>query len=131
HHRCRAAIRRVFLRTRRLDRILGPLSPRDARQILLRRRPDGAGAADPVHAARHTAAPLPGLAPDGLGVGGTRGVRSASARHGHRRTRTEYCADGASALLLERGLRWATDFSAAADEVHALYKIREWGEGST
>jgi hypothetical protein len=47
---------------------------------------------------------------------------------GHRRTRPEYRADSATeALLLERGLHWATDFSAAAAEVHQLYRIREWG----
>jgi len=48
---------------------------------------------------------------------------------GHRRTRAEYRADAETAALLhERGLRWAGDFAAAAVEVHALYRIREWGE---
>jgi hypothetical protein len=47
---------------------------------------------------------------------------------GHRRTREEYRADSTThALLLERGNVWATDFQAAAREVHALYRIREWG----
>jgi hypothetical protein len=47
---------------------------------------------------------------------------------GHRRTRAEYARDRATALLLRRrGLRWAEDFGAAAAEVRALYRIREWG----
>lgn len=47
---------------------------------------------------------------------------------GHRRTRTEYNADAETASLLrERGLQWTSDFHAAAAEVHALYRIREWG----
>ena len=47
---------------------------------------------------------------------------------GHRRTRSEYRADErTSDLLGERGTRWAGDFKSAADEVHALYRIREWG----
>jgi hypothetical protein len=47
---------------------------------------------------------------------------------GHRRTRTEYHPDEATACLLRaRGMQWATDFDAAANEVHALYRIREWG----
>jgi len=46
---------------------------------------------------------------------------------GHRRTRPEYRPDEATrALLFERGMRWACDFNAAAGEVHALYRIREW-----
>lgn len=49
---------------------------------------------------------------------------------GHRRTRPEYKPDAATiALLRQRGLLWATDFAAAADEVHALFRIREWGHG--
>lgn len=60
------------------------------------------------------------------------GVASACAAQfawrGHRRTRPEYRADPATAALLRRkGLAWAGDFSAAADEVHALYRIREFG----
>ncbi len=48
---------------------------------------------------------------------------------GHRRTRAEYRPDAATAALLrDRGLGWATDFQAAAREVHALYHIREWGQ---
>lgn len=47
---------------------------------------------------------------------------------GHRRTRLEYQKDAATAdLLRARGLSWAGDFSAAAAEVHALYRIREFG----
>jgi hypothetical protein len=47
---------------------------------------------------------------------------------GHRRTRPEYHHNDATAKLLrERGLLWATDFDAAADEVHALFRLREWG----
>ena len=47
---------------------------------------------------------------------------------GHRRTRAEYRPDAETASLLrERGMRWATDFGAAAEEVHALFRIREWG----
>lgn len=46
----------------------------------------------------------------------------------HRRTRAEYHADAATAKLLrDRGRRWACDFESAAAEVHALYRIREWG----
>jgi len=48
---------------------------------------------------------------------------------GHRRTRPDYRADAATAELLQaRGLDWARDFSAAAAEVRALFRIREWGE---
>jgi hypothetical protein len=48
--------------------------------------------------------------------------------HGHRRTRPEYAANDETACLLhQRGLRWAEDFAAAACEVHALYRFREWG----
>lgn len=47
---------------------------------------------------------------------------------GHRRTRPEYAADAATARLLRaRGAQWAPDFAASAREVHALYRIREWG----
>ncbi|HEY3947587.1 hypothetical protein [Phenylobacterium sp.] len=47
---------------------------------------------------------------------------------GHRRTRPEYRADTATRRRLrERGLAWAQDFDAAAEEVHALYRIREFG----
>jgi hypothetical protein len=46
---------------------------------------------------------------------------------GHRHTRPEYKPDAATAALLrDRGRRWATDFRAATDEVHALFRIREW-----
>ena len=48
--------------------------------------------------------------------------------HGHRRTRPEYHPDAATAAILRtRGLAWASDFTAAAQEVHALFRIREWG----
>ncbi len=47
----------------------------------------------------------------------------------HRRTRPEYRADEQTERLLrERGLAWAADFDGAADEIHALYRIREWGD---
>jgi hypothetical protein len=48
---------------------------------------------------------------------------------GHRRTRPEYRPDQDTARLLrERGTHWASDFDAAAQEIHALYRIREWGD---
>jgi hypothetical protein len=47
---------------------------------------------------------------------------------GHRRTRSGYRADAPTAKRLsDRGIRWADDFQSAADEIHALYHIREWG----
>ena len=47
---------------------------------------------------------------------------------GHRRTRAEYRKDDETARLLrERGMQWALEFEAASREVHALYRIREWG----
>jgi hypothetical protein len=47
---------------------------------------------------------------------------------GHRRTRPEYHPDEPTTRLLhDRALSWATDFRAACDEVHSLYRIREWG----
>lgn len=47
---------------------------------------------------------------------------------GHRRTRAEYRPDAETKNLLRlRGLQWTSDFHAAAGEVHALYRIREWG----
>jgi hypothetical protein len=47
---------------------------------------------------------------------------------GHRRTRPEYRADDDTAQhLRELGLSWADNFDAARAEVHALYRIREWG----
>jgi hypothetical protein len=46
----------------------------------------------------------------------------------HRRTRSEYQPDApTSKLLRHRGTLWASDFEGAASEVHALYRIREWG----
>lgn len=47
---------------------------------------------------------------------------------GHRRTRPEYQKDDATiALLEERGVRWALDYAAVTQEIHELYRIREWG----
>jgi hypothetical protein len=47
---------------------------------------------------------------------------------GHRRTRAEYARDEATVALLRlRGTTWAGDFRAAAEEVHKLFRIREWG----
>lgn len=47
---------------------------------------------------------------------------------GHRRTRPAYHPDAATAQRLQvQGLRWAADVDAARDEVHALFRIREWG----
>jgi len=47
---------------------------------------------------------------------------------GHRRTRAEYLADDATrALLLTRGRAGCDDFEGARREVHALFRIREWG----
>ena len=51
--------------------------------------------------------------------------------HGHRRTRGEYNPDATTASLLRaRGIQWASDFDAARQEVHALYRILEWGNES-
>ena len=48
---------------------------------------------------------------------------------GHRRTREEYRPDAETAALLRaRGMKWVADPDAAAREIHALYRIREWGE---
>jgi hypothetical protein len=48
---------------------------------------------------------------------------------GHRRTRPEYTPDAAGAALIRvRARSWATDFEAGAQELRALYRIREWGE---
>jgi hypothetical protein len=47
---------------------------------------------------------------------------------GHRRTRPEYARDPATAaLLMERGRAWANDDDSAVREIHALFRIREWG----
>jgi hypothetical protein len=63
-----------------------------------------------------------------LMAGVATGCAANFAWRGHRRTRSEYHADAATrALLLERGAHWTADFEAAAHEVHALYRIREWG----
>lgn len=51
---------------------------------------------------------------------------------GHRYTRAEYKRDDATRiLLLERGRSWAGDFAAGAEEMRALFRIREWGEDVT
>lgn len=48
--------------------------------------------------------------------------------HGHRHTRPEYLSLVNLAVNLhERGMKWARDFEAAKEEIHALYRIREWG----
>jgi hypothetical protein len=45
---------------------------------------------------------------------------------GHRPTRAEYRRDATTvALLHRRGMKWATDFDAAREEVHALFLIHE------
>jgi hypothetical protein len=47
---------------------------------------------------------------------------------GHRRTRPEYTRDDATLKALRvKGLAWAGDCDAAAQEIRALYRIREWG----
>ena len=47
---------------------------------------------------------------------------------GHRRTRPDYAADEKTHRILHAlGLRWAADFAAAREEIHALFRIREWG----
>jgi hypothetical protein len=47
---------------------------------------------------------------------------------GNRRTRPEYHRDETTASLLrQRGMSWGSDFGACAKEVHALFRIREWG----
>ena len=57
------------------------------------------------------------------------GTAADFAWRGHRRTRREYIPGPAAAeLLLRRGRCWATDLAAAAEEIHTLYQIREWGE---
>jgi len=64
-----------------------------------------------------------------LMAGVATGCAANFAWRGHRRTRDEYRADEATvALLRERGLAWAGDFNAAAAEVRALFRFREWGE---
>ena len=48
---------------------------------------------------------------------------------GHRRTRGEYQPNEQTITLLrDRGMQLAAAFESAAEEVHALYRIREWGE---
>jgi hypothetical protein len=62
-------------------------------------------------------------------AGAATGCPAHFAWRGHRRTRGEYSPDEKTARVLrERGLRWASDFWGAAEEIRALYRIREWGE---
>jgi hypothetical protein len=50
---------------------------------------------------------------------------------GHRQSRPEYSRDFQTAYLLwNMGVDWASSFDAAAREVHALFRIREWGKES-
>lgn len=47
---------------------------------------------------------------------------------GHRRTRAEYSPDAATReVLRKKGMTWVKDFEGAAKEIHALFRIREWG----
>jgi hypothetical protein len=47
---------------------------------------------------------------------------------GHRRTRPEYGPNAETVgLLRERSAQWVSDLGAALNEVHALYRFREWG----
>ncbi len=47
---------------------------------------------------------------------------------GHRRSRPEYSRDFQTAYLLRNmGMQWAADFGAGSREMHALFRIREWG----
>jgi hypothetical protein len=47
---------------------------------------------------------------------------------GHRRTRPEYTKSSETQkLLMERGIKWINNFEEASNEIHALYRIREWG----
>jgi hypothetical protein len=47
---------------------------------------------------------------------------------GHRQSRPEYSRDFQTAYLLRNmGVEWAANFGAACREVHALFRIREWG----
>ncbi len=56
------------------------------------------------------------------------GVAANFAWRGHRTTRPEYRRDDTTiALLRKRGMQWALDFDQCAAEVHALFRIREWG----
>lgn len=62
-------------------------------------------------------------------AGAATGCPANFAWRGHRRTRGEYSPDEKTARVLrERGMRWASDFWGAAEEIRALYRIRELGE---
>ncbi len=51
---------------------------------------------------------------------------------GRRQGRPEYGRDFQTAYLLRNmGMEWTADFQAAAREVHALFRIREWGHEGT
>jgi hypothetical protein len=79
-----------------------------------------------LEAAEAVAGPHPRRALQLAGV--VSGCAANFAWRGHRRTRPEFRADEATRRLLrDRGLGWARDFPAAAAEIHALFRIREWG----
>ena len=45
-----------------------------------------------------------------------------------RRTRTEYdSSERTTVILRDRATRWSQSMDAATHEVHALYRVREWG----
>lgn len=47
---------------------------------------------------------------------------------GRRQTRAVYCRDFQTAYLLRHlGVEWSQDFGSAAREMHALFRLREWG----
>ena len=61
-------------------------------------------------------------------AGVAQGCPANFAWRGHRRTRPEYRPDDETARLLRhRAMQWTTNIEAAASEVHALFRIREWG----
>lgn len=65
-------------------------------------------------------------------AGVAKGCPANFAWRGHRRTRAVYRPDDATVQLLrERGRAWAKNFDDAAEEVHALFRIREWGEDNS
>jgi hypothetical protein len=72
-----------------------------------------------THAARHAL----------LMAGVATGCAANFVTRADRRTRSAYvAAPDLAALVLDRGLGWADDFAGATDEVHALFRIRQWGE---
>lgn len=89
----------------------------EASHLIAGHEPDHTPKHDPDHARR--ALQLAGIAS---------GCALNFAWRGHRRTRPEYHHNAHTLnLLRERGLQWATDFYAAATEVHTLFRLREWG----